>query len=126
MTALLRPALALLAALLLPGCASVFLVDNQVESFARWQERAPNAGVPAAPQLYRFERLPSQQDERSARSQDELERYAEAALTQRGWTRAALPACTARRSSTCAASGRSTRGSTATTCSRWTTASSCA
>lgn len=89
----LRPALAALAALLLSGCASVILVDNQVESFARWQDRAPNAAakaaVPAAPQVYRFERLPSQQDERGARGQDELERYAEASLAKNGWSRAA-------------------------------------
>lgn len=84
-----RPTLAALAALLLSGCASVFLVDNQVESFPRWQDRAPNAAVPAAPQIYRFERLPSQQDERGARGQDELERLAEASLAKLGWSRAA-------------------------------------
>ena len=79
-----------LAALLLSGCASVILVDNQVESFPRWQDRAANAAVPAPPQVYRFERLPSQQqDQRAARGQDELERYAEAALAKLGWTRAA-------------------------------------
>ncbi|MBL0917250.1 MAG: DUF4136 domain-containing protein [Hydrogenophaga sp.] len=89
MPALLRLAVPALAALLLSGCASVFLVDNQVESFPRWQDRAPNAAVPAAPQIYRFERLPSQQDERGARGQDELERYAEASLAKLGWTRAA-------------------------------------
>ena len=49
MPAVLRLALPALAALLLSGCASVFLVDNQVESFPRWQDRAPNAAVPAAP-----------------------------------------------------------------------------
>lgn len=74
---------------LLSGCASVFLVDNQVESFPRWQERAANAAVPAAPQLYRFERLPSQQDQRAARGQDELERITEGSLAKLGWTRAA-------------------------------------
>lgn len=78
------------AALLLSGCASVILVDNQVESFPRWQDRAAKAAVPAPPQVYRFERLPSQQqDQRAARGQDELERYAEAALAKLGWTRAA-------------------------------------
>jgi hypothetical protein len=89
MPAVLRLALPALVALLLSGCASVFLVDNQVESFPRWQDRAPNAAVPAAPQIYRFERLPSQQDERGARGQDELERLAEASLAKLGWSRAA-------------------------------------
>jgi len=79
-----------LAALLLSGCASVILVDNQVESFPRWQDRPANAAVPAAPQVYRFERLPSQQQEqRGGRGQEELERYAEASLAKLGWTRAA-------------------------------------
>jgi len=87
-TAFLRFTVPALAALLLSGCASVFLVDNQVQSFPRWQDRAPNASVPAAPQVYRFERLPSQQ-EAGARGQDELERYAEASLAKLGWTRAA-------------------------------------
>ncbi len=82
-------AFAVLAAALLSGCASVFLVDNQVESFPRWQDRGTGAAVPAPPQVYRFERLPSQQDERGARGQDELERYAEAAMTKLGWSRAA-------------------------------------
>ena len=89
MSAFLRLAMAALAAALLSGCASVFLVDNQVESFPRWQDRGANAAVPAPPQVYRFERLPSQQDERGARGQDELERYAEAALAKLGWSRAA-------------------------------------
>lgn len=78
-----------LATGLLSGCASVFLVDNQVESFPRWQDRAANAAVPAPPQVYRFERLPSQEQQRSASGQDELERLAEAALAKHGWTRAA-------------------------------------
>lgn len=79
-----------LTALLLSGCASVILVDNQVESFPRWQDRAANAAVPAPPQVYRFERLPSQQQEqRAGRGQDELERYAEASLAKQGWTHAA-------------------------------------
>lgn len=86
---ILRFAALVLAAGLLSGCASVFLVDNQVESFPRWQDRAANAAVPAPPQVYRFERLPSQEQQRSASGQDELERLAEAALAKHGWTRAA-------------------------------------
>ena len=45
--------------LLLGGCASVYRVDNQVQSFARWGTAAT---APAAPQSYRFERLPSQRE----------------------------------------------------------------
>lgn len=75
-----------LAALLLAGCASVIRIDNQVESFARWQDRPSGTAVPAPPQVYRFERLPSQQ---GARNQDELETLAEAALGRVGWSRAA-------------------------------------
>ena len=85
----LRCAALALASVLLSGCASVFLVDNQVESFPRWQDRPANAAVPAAPQVYRFERLPSQEQQRSASAQDELERYTENALSKHGWTRAA-------------------------------------
>lgn len=77
------------SALLLSGCASVFLVDNQVESFPRWQDRAPDAAVPAPPQTYRFDRLPSQQNERQAGGQAELERLTETALAKVGWSRAA-------------------------------------
>ena len=59
-----------LALVALSGCASVFLVDNQVQSFARWGERtgapAAAAAVPQAPQVYRFDRLPSQRQGPSA------------------------------------------------------------
>lgn len=74
----------------LGGCAGVLLVDNQVESFANWTPTAagaaPAAAVPSAPQSYRFERLPSQREGRSARAQDELEALAQAALAKAGWT----------------------------------------
>jgi hypothetical protein len=74
----------------LSGCAGVLLVDNQVQSFAGWKAApgttaaAPSA-VPAAPQNYRFERLPSQREGRSASAQDELEGLARAALAKVGW-----------------------------------------
>lgn len=67
--------------LALSGCASVFLVDNQVQSFARWGEGAE--AVPASPQSYRFDRLPSQS---GADTQDTLERLATEALASVGWT----------------------------------------
>lgn len=72
----------LLAAGWLSGCASVYLVDNQVQSFARWSEAAPS--VPAAPQSYRFERLPSQMSNDAA--QATLERLSTEALAAVGWT----------------------------------------
>ncbi len=68
-------------ALLLGGCASVYLVDNQVQSFARWT----GASAPTAPQAYRFERLPSQREGQAAASQDELESLTRAALARAGW-----------------------------------------
>lgn len=72
----------LLAAGGLSGCASVYLVDNQVQSFARWSEAA--SSVPAAPQTYRFERLPSQMSNEPA--QATLERLSAEALASVGWT----------------------------------------
>ncbi|MBX3611155.1 MAG: hypothetical protein KF871_14790 [Hydrogenophaga sp.] len=81
--------LAALTSVLLGGCASVIKVDNQVQSFARWQAASPaNAApaVPAPPQVFRFERLPSQQN---LGQQDELEKLTEAALGRKGWSRAA-------------------------------------
>jgi len=79
-----------LALSLLAGCASVYRVDNQVQAFARWSD-APTVAtnpVPQAPQIYRFERLPSQTSEPTARGQDELEALTRTALAKHGWTRA--------------------------------------
>lgn len=76
----------LAGSLLLGGCASVYLVDNQVQSFARWGESTAPASVPAGPQVYRFERLPSQGEGNAASSQDQLESLARAALAPLGWT----------------------------------------
>jgi hypothetical protein len=78
---------------LLTGCASVYRVDSQVQSFARWADApAPTNAVinaiPQAPQLYRFERLPSQAAENAARGQADLEAIARTALAKRGWTQA--------------------------------------
>lgn len=75
----------------LGGCAGVLLVDNQVESYANWTPTTAGAAavataVPRAPQSYRFERLPSQREGRSASAQDELEALAQAALAKAGWT----------------------------------------
>ena len=73
--------------LLLGGCASVYLVDNQVQSFPRW-----DAGqAPASPQTYRFERLPSQREGEAATSQDRLEELTRAALARAGWNLADAP-----------------------------------
>lgn len=73
--------------LLMGGCASVYLVDNQVQSFPRW-----NAGqVPASPQIYRFERLPSLREGDAAASQDRLEELTRAALARAGWNLADKP-----------------------------------
>jgi hypothetical protein len=84
---------AVAAVLALNGCASVYLVDNQVQSFARWADQAGRPGtavtVPQAPQIYRFERLPSQREGHTAAGQDELEKLAQQALTKVGWTPAA-------------------------------------
>ena len=91
-SSLFRMAVAAGALLALSGCASVFLVDNQVQSYARWADRPTPTGVatiPQAPQVFRFDRLPSQQDSRSGAGQDELERLATIALAKVGWTPAA-------------------------------------
>ncbi|WP_372656826.1 DUF4136 domain-containing protein [Hydrogenophaga sp.] len=76
------------AALLgLGGCASVYLVDNQVQSFAKWPDsgsaKAPQP--PQPPQNYRFERLPSQHEGTARQLQDALDALARTALAQRGW-----------------------------------------
>lgn len=83
----------LIGAALLSGCAGVLRVDNQVQSFATWSAGATPSGtasapaaVPAAPQSFRFERLPSQREGRAASAQDELEGLARTALAKVGWT----------------------------------------
>ena len=82
-------ALAGLALAILSGCASVYRVDSQVESFARWSSPAPAAAanaIPQPPQVYRFDRLPSQASGDAARGQDELEALARVALAKQGWS----------------------------------------
>ena len=64
------------AALLLAGCASTFLVDNNVQSFSSL------TALPAQP-TYRFDRLPSQQEP----GQAQLEAMADAALHRAGLRR---------------------------------------
>jgi hypothetical protein len=90
---LFRVAVAAGALLALSGCASVFLVDNQVQSYARWADRPTPSGaatpIPQAPQVYRFDRLPSQQDQRAGAGQDALEKLAAISLAKLGWTQAA-------------------------------------
>jgi hypothetical protein len=67
---------AVLAALVLAGCASTYTLDSTVQSFSQLQ------GLPA-PATYRFERLPSQQDV----NQQQLEAMADQALHAVGLTR---------------------------------------
>ena len=91
-SSLFRMAAAAGALFALSGCASVFLVDNQVQSYARWADRPTPSGtatIPQAPQVYRFDRLPSQQDQRSGAGQDALEKLAAISLAKVGWTPAA-------------------------------------
>jgi hypothetical protein len=92
----LKAALAALSLTLLSGCASVYLVDNQVQSFARWTDTAApaitSAGVPQPPQTYRFERLPSQSAGPGAAGQDALESLARVALSKVGWSPHDTPA----------------------------------
>lgn len=82
--------LAIVAAGSLAGCASVYRVDNQVESFARWTDGVATsqaaAVVPAPPQIYRFERLPSQSTGSAAQSADRLEQRVQEVLKPMGWT----------------------------------------
>ncbi|GAA6143130.1 DUF4136 domain-containing protein [Hydrogenophaga sp. 5NK40-0174] len=84
--------------LAITGCASTFRVDSEVQSYARWPQPAsadPQAQppvVPAAPQTYQFDRLPSQQQATSAGpspSQAMLEAAASNSLMRHGWTAAA-------------------------------------
>ncbi|MFM6986909.1 MAG: hypothetical protein ACKOXQ_09845 [Hydrogenophaga sp.] len=87
----LRRALALaclVPGLLLGGCASVYLVDNQVQSFASWAPTSGSVG-PAAPQVYRFDRLPSQREGAAGTEQDALEDITRSALEGVGWAVAA-------------------------------------
>jgi hypothetical protein len=69
-----------LLGLSLSGCASVYLVDNQVQSFSRWA--SASVAEPQAPQRFVWERLPSQAGD----GQDVLERLATEALASVGWT----------------------------------------
>jgi len=75
-----RPALALLAAAALCGCASLNRVDSNVMSYGNWP-----AG--RAPDFYCFERLPSQQAQPEQQAQ--LELAARGALEKAGFTAAA-------------------------------------
>jgi hypothetical protein len=85
---------AALALSLLGGCASVYRVDSQVQSFARWADtpspskatESAASPIPQAPQLYRFERLPSQAADHAARGQNELETLTRTALAKNGWS----------------------------------------
>ena len=73
--------LVLLVLALLAGCSGLRLVDNEVQSHARWQ------AMPAEPgNTYRFERLPSQQGPavQFEPSQDQLEAMAQSALAKLG------------------------------------------
>jgi len=73
--------LLLLALALLAGCSGLRLVDNDVQSHARWQAKPAEPG-----NTYRFERLPSQQGlaVQFEPSQDQLEAMAQTALAKFG------------------------------------------
>jgi hypothetical protein len=73
--------LLLLALALLAGCSGLRLVDNDVQSHARWQAKPAEPG-----NTYRFERLPSQQGlaAQFEPSQDQLEAMAQTALAKLG------------------------------------------
>ena len=75
---LLRIALYALA-LALTGCSAMRLVDNEVNSLARWSPEPPGS-------TYRFERLPSQQglQARGEPAQEQLEAMAQEVLARRG------------------------------------------
>ncbi len=66
---------------LVSGCASVMLVDNQVESHAKWASSA----LPEGKVSYTFERTPSQDRGPSANAQTELEALAAQVLAHKGW-----------------------------------------
>lgn len=78
MQRLLGYAAAGIAALLLSGCATGYLLDNQVQSFSHLTAPA------TAPITYRFERTPSQQADAG---QGQLEAFADAALHNAGFRR---------------------------------------
>lgn len=96
-----RTALVLSLLLMLAGCAGTYRVDSAVQSYARWGGDiatglpATRAAAPAAPQTYRFERLPSQARGQPGESQDRLEAWAQDALQAHGWTLAPTPGATA-------------------------------
>lgn len=69
----------LFAVVVMAGCASVRLVDNDVRSFSTLPAIAPGSVT------YRFERLPSQQSHSAA--QDQLESIAQRALAKVGLQR---------------------------------------
>lgn len=81
----------------LSGCAGVYRVDSRVESFARWvdpgQPAAPSSAgaIPAPPQTFRFEQLPSQTTGTAAQSQSALELLAQTELAPLGWAPANPP-----------------------------------
>ena len=77
MTRSLRAWAAALAAVLLAGCASGYVLDNQVQAFSSLP------ALPATP-TYRFDRLPSQV---AAQTQDQVERLADPALFKAGLRR---------------------------------------
>lgn len=66
------------AALWLSGCASVIRLENDVQSYARWPDRA----IPKAGDTFRLERLPSQSQAGS--EQARLEAQVSARLTAAG------------------------------------------
>jgi hypothetical protein len=76
--------LVLASTLALAGCASRWVVDSDVRSFSS----LPADAVAGSGATYRFERLPSQQqDERAARQADSLEALAAPALAAAGLSR---------------------------------------
>ncbi|MCB2016733.1 MAG: hypothetical protein KDF54_04385 [Hydrogenophaga sp.] len=72
----------------LGGCAGVYRVDSQVQSYARW-EQGTDGAVPTGQQHYRFERLPSQREGNAVLAQDQLESLTRTALAKSGWQMAA-------------------------------------
>lgn len=79
------------ALLALGGCASAYLVDNQVQSFARWSETGGTVAaspvvIPKPPQIYNFERLPSQTEGMAEDRQNALQALARDALGKVGWS----------------------------------------